>query len=71
MEQSCKRSPDMLSKNISYPAIVELRIMSEKLYSTDLNEEFCGKFGLSSSNMKILRGSLCDMERKGKYTVLL
>ena len=71
MDQSCKRSSNILLENISLPAIIELRIISEKLYSSDLNEEFGRKFGLSSSNVKELREILCDIERKGEFTILI
>ena len=74
VDQSCKRSSDILSENISLPTIIELRIISEKLYSSDLVEEFGRKFGLSSSNVKELRETLCDIEKKsaifGKISVI-
>ena len=71
MERSCERRSDILLGNISYPAINELRIQCEKLYSCDLDEIFRHKFGLSSSNMKKLKENLSYMERKGEYSVII
>ena len=69
VERSCERRSDVLPKNISYPKFIELRIHLKKLYSNHLNAEFGRKFGLSSPNMKELKETLYQMEKKGEYSI--
>ena len=45
---------------------MNILIPIKKLYSNDLDEEFCSQFGLSDGNMKKLKEDLYNMEIKGE-----